>query len=48
LTGAIRGYRLAPQVKPKLVGAILQAKKSSFPFIRSCELLMLSPRWLHR
>jgi putative transposase len=48
LTGAIRGYRLAPEVKLELVGAIWQARKNRFPITRSCELLMLSRRRFHR
>jgi transposase InsO family protein len=48
LTGVIRGYRLPPEVKLELVGAIWQAKLNRFPIARSCELLMLSRRRLHR
>jgi hypothetical protein len=48
LIGAIRGTRLDPEVKLELVGAIVEAKRQNFPIGRSCELLMLSRRRLHR
>ncbi|MGQ0679135.1 MAG: IS3 family transposase [Actinomycetota bacterium] len=46
--GAIRGNRLDPEVKLELVGAVMEAKRQGFAISRSCELLMLSRRRLHR
>jgi putative transposase len=46
--GAIRGNRLAPEVKLELVGAVVDAKRRGFPISRSCELLMLGRRRFHR
>lgn len=46
--GAIRGNRLAPEIKLELVGAVVEAKRQRFPITRSCQLLMLSTRRFHR
>ncbi|MGQ0679633.1 MAG: transposase [Actinomycetota bacterium] len=46
--GAIRGNRLAPEVKLELVGAVVDAKRQGFAISRSCELLMLCRRRFHR
>lgn len=48
LIGAIRGYRLDPEVKLELVGAVVDAKREGFAISRSCELLMLCRRRFHR
>lgn len=48
MTGAIRGVRLAPEVKLVLIGAIAAAKQAGFAITRSCELLILDPKRFHR
>lgn len=48
MIGAIRGIRLAPEVKLALVGAVLEAKKAKYAVTKACEVLMLDSRRFHR
>ncbi|MBA2425604.1 MAG: IS3 family transposase [Actinobacteria bacterium] len=48
MTGALRGTRLAAEVKLALIGAITEAKETGFSIVRSCEVLMLETRRFHR
>ena len=48
MTGPIRGTRLPAEVKRFIVGAVIDAKASGMPIVKSCAILMIDPRRVRR
>ncbi|MGH9002776.1 MAG: DDE-type integrase/transposase/recombinase [Acidimicrobiia bacterium] len=48
MIGPIRGTRVSPEIKLRIIGAVAEAKRGGLCAHRTCEVIMLSPRRLRR